>query len=188
MTNLFEPVPPAPEPAKYPTLGTRRPSTFAADKCPILTEAISDVSASAAAWQTRVQPGALTLNFVDIDMSALPALVEQYTGGQRTLYNAYYVHIRALNVFFPGTMVSVGETNKVNMTRVVIEAANIIALPGSVLAVFSQVPDPATGAFGPDVQIKAGRVFGRLDVRYNGLQAGNPLISSYSGSYSRGSV
>ncbi|KAI9000131.1 hypothetical protein DFJ74DRAFT_760592 [Hyaloraphidium curvatum] len=188
---LFAHVPPAPEPAQYPTLGTRRPSTFAAAKCPLVAAAAANVSASAANWALRVEPnpgpfGAYTVDAVDLDMSELDALLSAWTSGRASIHTAYSLKVRAVNVIFPGNTVSVGLGNTANMTRVVIEAANVVALPGSALAVYSTAPDPATGERGPDVKIRAGRVFGRLDVLFNGMKAGNPLVQSVSGTYNLG--
>ncbi|KAI9025447.1 hypothetical protein DFJ74DRAFT_755739 [Hyaloraphidium curvatum] len=188
---LFNPVPPAPEPSAYPTLGIRRPSTFAADKCPLVASAVANLSATVANWAIKVAPNpgpfnAFTIDMVDLDMSALAYLIELWTGNQGSIATTYYLHIRALNVFFPGTTVSIGRTNEVNMTTVIIEAANIIAMPGSNLDVYSYYPNPATGAKGPDVRIKAGRVFGRLDVRFNSMAAGSPLTSTVTGTYDLG--
>ncbi|KAI9019138.1 hypothetical protein DFJ74DRAFT_769915 [Hyaloraphidium curvatum] len=189
--DLFAPVPPVPEPAKYPTLGTRRPSTFGADRCPGVAAAARNVSASAARWALRVEPnpgpfGSYTVDAVDLDMSELDSLLSSWTNGQASIRTAYRLHVRAVNVIFPGNTVSIGHNNTANMTRVIIEAANVVALPGSALVVYSSAPDPATGAKGPDVKITAGRVFGRLDVRYNGLPAGSPLVSNTSGTYDLG--
>ncbi|KAI9033227.1 hypothetical protein DFJ74DRAFT_701349 [Hyaloraphidium curvatum] len=165
-SDLFAPVVPIAPPASHPTLGNRRPATFSGDKCPLMRQAVSNNTLAALQWQARLQPGNLTLDFIDVDIATPTAPPDSPQPATR---------IRAVNAIFHGTKVSIGESSG-NFTDVEIVAANIIALNGSILSVHSSGPD-AAGTFGPRVVIRAARVFGTLSVEQNRMPAGYPQVN-----------
>jgi hypothetical protein len=174
--------PPTPAPVLPGNLYKRRPSANAGFICPKYSAGVSNATSSVAFWAAQTTAAnsgpfvKLSLAFVDIDVSKLDAFVKSATGGLYGLDHVAELNLTAVNVHVPaGATVVIGRANS-GFTTVRINAVNIIASNTGALDIRSKGAD-ASGKFGPKVEIKAGNVFGPLQIMQNGLTARHPRVS-----------
>ncbi|KAI9004978.1 hypothetical protein DFJ74DRAFT_646851 [Hyaloraphidium curvatum] len=154
-------------------LSIRRPSLLAASKCPKLAAGVL-AATETAAIVPDITDVRLALAFVDLDMSHLADFVRGAAKGVE-LSQITELNLTAVNVVFPrDTTVSIGK-DTAGYTKVRIEAINVVSDNGT-LEVWSHGPN-AEGAYGPDVHIRAAKVFGSLGVSHNGLPAYHPVAA-----------
>lgn len=176
-------------PQKLPTappagdLYKRRPSTWAAPKCPKFASAVQGASSESLQWSVLAQGQApvvsISLVLVDADLSKLDSLIKSSTGNAVGLDIVAFLNLTAVNVIVPpGTTIIIGKNNP-GFTTVRIRALNIIGSSSSIIDVRSNAPN-AAGIFGPDVSINAANVFGALQIQQNGLTALHPSVASTS--------